>query len=48
MLQQLKEAHNQLDLTIERCYRKKLLQSNKERLEYLFKLYEEMIKAEGK
>ncbi|UCN00511.1 N-6 DNA methylase [Sulfurimonas sp. SWIR-19] len=44
----LKEAHHQLDLAIERCYRKKPFQSDEERLEYLFKLYEEMIEAEGK
>jgi len=44
----LKEAHHQLDLAIERCYRKKPFESDEERLEYLFKLYEEMIKTEGK
>jgi len=44
----LKEAHHQLDLAIERCYRKKSFESDEERLEYLFKLYEEMIKTEGK
>ena len=48
MPQGLKEAHHQLDLAIERCYRKKPFESDEERLEYLFKLYEEMIKAEGK
>ncbi len=48
MPQGLKEAHHQLDLAIERCYRKKPFVSDEERLEYLFKLYEEMIKAEGK
>ena len=44
MPEDLKEAHHQLDLAIERCYRKKLFESDEERLEYLFKLYEEMIK----
>jgi len=48
MPQGLKEAHHQLDLAIERCYRKKPFKNDEERLEYLFKLYEEMIKAEGK
>ncbi len=48
MPEDLKEAHHQLDLAIERCYRKKTFESDEERLEYLFKLYEEMIKAEGK
>lgn len=38
----LKEAHYQLDLAIERCYRLKPFESDTERLEYLFKLYEEM------
>lgn len=38
----LKEAHHQLDLAIERCYRLKLFESDVERLEYLFKMYEEM------
>lgn len=38
----LKEAHNQLDLAIEKCYRSKPFENDEERLEYLFKLYEEM------
>ena len=37
----LKEAHHQLDLAIERCYRLKPFESDVERLEYLFKMYEE-------
>ena len=39
----LKEAHHQLDLAIERCYRLKPFESDTERLEYLFKEYEKMI-----
>jgi len=39
----LKEAHHQLDLAIERCYRLKPFESDTERLEYLFKEYERMI-----
>ncbi len=39
----LKEAHHQLDLAIERCYRLKPFTSDTERLEYLFKEYEKMI-----
>ena len=39
----LREAHHQLDLAIERCYRVKPFESDEERLEYLFKLYEQMI-----
>ncbi|MCO6162219.1 DNA methyltransferase [Flavobacterium sp. NRK F7] len=38
----LKEAHQELDLAIERCYRLKPFDSDTERLEYLFKMYEEM------
>ncbi|MBC5837560.1 class I SAM-dependent DNA methyltransferase, partial [Flavobacterium muglaense] len=39
---ELKEAHHQLDLAIERCYRLKPFENDVERLEYLFKMYEEM------
>ncbi|MBN2640352.1 MAG: class I SAM-dependent DNA methyltransferase [Victivallales bacterium] len=38
----LREAHHQLDLAVERCYRSKPFESDEERLEYLFKLYEKM------
>jgi len=38
----LKEAHHQLDLAIERCYRLKPFENDVERLEYLFKMYEGM------
>lgn len=42
----LSEAHKQMDLAVERCYRKKPFSSDEERLEYLFKLYETMIEEE--
>jgi hypothetical protein len=42
----LKEAHEQLDLAIERCYRSKLFENDEERLAYLFKMYEQMIADE--
>jgi hypothetical protein len=42
----LKEAHHQNDLAIERCYRSKPFESDEERLEYLFKMYEQMIEEE--
>lgn len=42
----LREAHHQNDLAIERCYRSKPFESDEERLEYLFKLYEKMIAEE--
>lgn len=44
----LKEAHNNLDDAIDRCYRSKSFENDQERLEYLFRLYEEMTKIEGK
>lgn len=44
----LREAHHQLDLAIERCYRLKPFESDEERLEYLFKMYEEMTGREGR
>lgn len=42
----LKKAHENLDLYIESIYRDKPFSSDEERLEYLFKLYEKMIKEE--
>ena len=42
----LREAHRLNDLAVERCYRSKPFESDEERLEYLFKLYEQMIAAE--
>lgn len=43
----LKKAHHELDLAIERCYRPKPFESDEERLEYLFKMYEKMIAKEN-
>ena len=42
----LREAHHQNDLAVERCYRSKPFESDEERLEYLFKMYEQMIEEE--
>jgi len=42
----LREAHHQLDLAVDRLYRSKPFTSDEERLEHLFKLYEEMYKHE--
>jgi len=39
----LKQAHRELDEAVEKCYRLQPFTSDTERLEYLFKLYEEMI-----
>jgi hypothetical protein len=40
----LLQAHQELDTAIEQCYRLQSFRSDTERLEYLFKLYEEMVK----
>ena len=42
----LREAHRLNDLAVERCYRSKPFETDEERLEYLFKLYERMIAEE--
>ena len=42
----LKHAHKELDEAIERIYRLTPFTSNEERLEYLFKLYDEMVKKD--
>ena len=40
----LKQAHQALDMAVEQCYRPEPFTSDDERLEYLFKLYERMTK----
>ena len=42
----LKEAHINLDKAVEKCYRLQEFKNDTERLEYLFKLYEEMVKKD--
>jgi hypothetical protein len=42
----LRNAHHQLDLAVERCFRSKPFENDEERLEYLFKLYEKMIEED--
>ncbi|WP_414716684.1 MULTISPECIES: type IIL restriction-modification enzyme MmeI [unclassified Sulfurospirillum] len=42
----LKQAHQELDEAIEQCYRLQPFKNDTERLEYLFKLYEEMTKKD--
>ena len=44
----LRRAHHEMDLAVEQCYRPHPFKNDEERLEYLFKLYEEMIAVEGK
>ncbi len=46
MPKDLKKAHQELDVAIEKCYRLQAFKNDTERLEYLFKLYEEMIKED--
>lgn len=46
MPQGLLEAHQANDEVIEKCYRSRPFESDEQRLEYLFKLYEEMIEEE--
>lgn len=43
----LKKAHQALDEAVEKCYQLKPFNNDSERLEYLFKLYEKMIKDES-
>ena len=42
----LKDAHHQMDLAVERCYRSRPFETDEERLEYLFKMYMQMIDQE--
>lgn len=42
----LRQAHHALDLIVESCYQNKPFESDEERLECLFKLYEKMTKKE--
>lgn len=44
MPDELRDAHHQLDLAVERIYRPEPFTSDEERLEHLFKLYAKMIK----
>jgi len=42
----LRQAHHEIDVAVEQCYRSRPFNNDEERLEYLFKLYEEMIEEE--
>lgn len=42
----LREAHQEMDLAVEECYRAKPFASDEERLRYLFEMYEKMVEAE--
>ncbi len=39
---ELVKAHEQLDKAVEQCYRAKPFESDRERVEYLFQLYEQL------
>ncbi len=45
MPKSLKEAHKELDLALERCYRLRPFSDDTERLEHLFKLYQDLQKS---
>ncbi len=45
---ELRQAHRDLDLAIELCYRSRPFLSDEERLEHLFKIYEEMVNEKNK
>jgi hypothetical protein len=44
----LRGAHHELDLAVERCYRKVPFRDDEERFAYLFKEYEKLVKSECK
>lgn len=44
----LRQAHHEMDQAVEKCYRPRPFKDDEERLEYLFKLYEQMIAEEKK
>lgn len=44
----LREAHCNLDAAVERCYQSKPFENDEQRLDHLFKLYEDMIQNEKK
>ncbi|QQZ30748.1 class I SAM-dependent DNA methyltransferase [Thiothrix subterranea] len=46
MPEALRQAHHDMDIAIEQCYRAKPFTTDEERLEYLFTLYEAMIAKE--
>ena len=48
MPQNLRDAHHELDLTVDSIYRDQPFKNDEERLAHLFKLYEEMTAGEKK
>ncbi len=43
----LREAHDNLDIVVDRCYRSRPFANDGERLEYLFRLYQAMLSGEN-
>lgn len=43
---QLKDAHTRLDREVDRCFRAKAFETDQDRLDFLFKLYEQMTETE--
>jgi len=43
MLPILKKAHQELDKAVDKCYTNKSFKNDKERIEFLFELYEEYL-----
>ena len=41
----LKKAHQELDKAVDKCYTKRTFKNDKERIEFLFGLYEEYVEA---
>lgn len=46
MPEDLRKAHHELDLAVERLYRKKPFENDEERLHHLFARYEKLVKGE--
>ncbi len=42
------DAHRKLDSAVDACYRKAAFKTELERLEFLFGMYKELVKGEGK
>jgi len=42
----LVKAHQALDRAVEKCYRSEAFESDRDRVEYLFKLYEDLTTGE--
>jgi len=41
---EIKEAHQELDKIVDKCYTNKSFKNDKDRIEFLFELYEEYLR----